>query len=173
MSNLHVTICLWATSKFLCFSLFLSLSHAVCAFVYTRAHACRSCVPDLPSRHTPCARGGGGAGARVLSRAHKMRGPALINLNDCMACDYSDLCCSGMACDYSDLCCSGSWQRDLLEKGSYASYTISLHKNPQNHNVSTAVHRKLLLQGRAPCLQHMVQLGGPRYSNMYVMNVVN
>jgi hypothetical protein len=132
-------------------SMFLSLSFSLSRCVrvcYTRAHACRSSVPDLPSQHTPCARGGGGAGARVFSRAHKMRGPALINVNDCSL--------------------KKNLFTHLLEKGSYASYTISLHKNPQNHNVSTAVHRKLLLQGRAPCLQHMVHLGGPRYSNMYV-----
>ena len=48
-------------------SLPFSLSRCVRVFVHL-AHACPSCLPDLPSQHTPCARGGGGAGARVLSR---------------------------------------------------------------------------------------------------------
>ena len=84
MSNLHVTIRLWTTSKFLCFSLSLSLSHAVRAFLYTsHMHAppvCLICLPNTPHVH-----GGEAALARVYSLA--LQGPALIHLIDCMACD--------------------------------------------------------------------------------------
>ena len=84
-------------------SLFLSLSfsHSLCARLCTRAHmhaarvpAWCSCVSDLPSRHTMCP-GGRRLWRALLPRAHTMQCPALINLIDCMTCDYSELCCSG------------------------------------------------------------------------------
>jgi hypothetical protein len=84
MSNLHVTIRLWTTLKFLCFSLSLSLSHAVCAFLYTsHMHAPPVCLTCLPNTHH--VHGGEAALARVYFLA--LQGPALIQLIDCMACD--------------------------------------------------------------------------------------
>jgi hypothetical protein len=74
------------------FSLSLSLSHAVCAFLYTsHMHAPPVCLICLPN--TPYVHGGEAALARVYSLA--LQCPALIHLIDCMACDYSKLCCSG------------------------------------------------------------------------------
>ena len=79
-------------------SFFQSVGAVMASSTRAHMHAARVFLICLP--HTHHVHGGEVALARVLSRAHKMRGPALINLNDCMACDYSDLCCSG------------SWQRE-------------------------------------------------------------
>jgi len=75
--------CVVTTSKFLCFSLSLSLSHAVCAFLYTsHMHAPPVYLMCLPN--TACARVKGGAGAFY---SFTLQCPALIHLIDCMACD--------------------------------------------------------------------------------------
>ena len=72
MSNLHVTIRLWTTSRFLCFSLSLSLSHAVCEFLCTsHMHAppvCLICLPNTPHVH-----GGEAALARVYTKCKGLR----------------------------------------------------------------------------------------------------
>ena len=76
--------CVVTTSKFLCFSLSLSLSHAVCEFLCTsHMHAPPVCLICLPNTHH--VHGGDAALARVYSLA--LQCPALIHLIDCMACD--------------------------------------------------------------------------------------